>query len=61
MLIVVPSQPGENSLVGTFRDFVDNERLRLEKKVKQMVKKEKDNRIADLLKFSQEFKVRAWY
>lgn len=56
-LTPVAGKPGENNLVGTFRDFVDNERLRLEKKVKQMVKKEKDNRIADLLKFSQEFKL----
>lgn len=47
----------ESNLVGSFRDFVTNEKQRLVQKKQQIVKKEKDNRLADLLKFSQEFKV----
>lgn len=43
--------------MGTFRDFVTNEKQRLTQKKQQLVKKDKDSRIADLLKFSQEFKV----
>ena len=43
--------------MGSFRDFVTNEKQRLAQKKQQIFKKEKDNRLADLLKFSQEFKV----
>ncbi|KAF8309923.1 hypothetical protein DL93DRAFT_2214946 [Clavulina sp. PMI_390] len=44
-------------LVDNFRDFVTSEKNRLVQKKQQIVKKEKDNRLADLLKFSQEFKL----
>ncbi|KAF8340359.1 uncharacterized protein EI90DRAFT_3150765 [Cantharellus anzutake] len=53
----VGNESGDNKLVGAFRDFVDSERQRFVQKKQQIVKKEKDNRIADLLKFSQEFKL----
>jgi hypothetical protein len=36
---------------------VSNERQRLAQKKQQIVKKERDGKIADLVKFSQEFKV----
>lgn len=54
----LPRQPQENNLIDNFRDFVTNEKQRLAQKKQQIVKKEKDSRLADLLKFSQEFKVR---
>lgn len=40
-----------------FRDFVTNERQRLTQKKQALVKSEMDKRKAELLKFSQTFKV----
>lgn len=41
-----------------FRDFVTNEKVRLTQKRQTIMKNERDKRMADLLKFSQSFKVR---
>jgi hypothetical protein len=41
-----------------FRDFVTNEKQRLTQKRQALVKSEMDKRMADLIKFSQSFKVR---
>lgn len=40
-----------------FRDFVTNEKQRLTQKRQALVKSEMDKRMADLIKFSQNFKV----
>jgi hypothetical protein len=41
-----------------FRDFVTNEKQRLTEKRQALVKSEMDKRMAELVKFSQSFKVR---
>lgn len=48
---------GDNSLVGSFRDFVTHERQRLAQKKQAIVKSEMDKRMQDLIKFSQSFKL----
>lgn len=53
------TQPGGDNLVGTFRDFMATEKKRLEQKRQAIVKNEIDKRVADLVKFSQTFKVRS--
>lgn len=50
-------QPGADTLVGSFRDFVTNEKQRLTQKKQAIVKSEMDKRMADLIKFSRDFKV----
>jgi len=40
-----------------FRDFVTNEKQRLTQKRQALVKSEMDKRMAELVKFSQSFKV----
>ncbi len=47
----------ENSLMGTFKQFVTGERERMVQKKQALFKKEKDGRLQDLLKFSQSFKL----
>jgi hypothetical protein len=49
-------QPAD-SLVGSFRDFVTNEKQRLTQRKQALAKSEMDKRKADLLKFSKTFKV----
>jgi hypothetical protein len=53
------TQPGENNLVGSFREFVTNEKQRLAQKKQAIVKSEKEKRMAELVAFSQSFKVRS--
>ncbi|KAF7327786.1 LsmAD domain-containing protein [Mycena kentingensis (nom. inval.)] len=43
--------------VTAFSDFVTNEKQRLQQKRQQMVKSDMDKRVADLVKFSQSFKL----
>ena len=49
-------QPAD-SLVGSFRDFVTNEKQRLTQRKQALAKSEMDKRKADLVKFSKSFKV----
>ncbi|KDQ14804.1 hypothetical protein BOTBODRAFT_55014 [Botryobasidium botryosum FD-172 SS1] len=51
------AKPGADTLVGSFRDFVTNERQRLTQKKQAIVRSEMDKRMADLIKFSQNFKL----
>ncbi|KZV87183.1 hypothetical protein EXIGLDRAFT_208313 [Exidia glandulosa HHB12029] len=51
------AKPGNDNLVGTFRDFMATEKKRLEQKRQAIVKNEIDKRVADLVKFSQTFKL----
>ena len=44
--------------VPAFRDFVSNEKDRLLKKKQALMKNEMERRMAELVKFSQSFKVR---
>ena len=48
---------GTADAIPAFRDFVSNERDRLLKKKQALIKNEMDKRMADLVKFSQTFKV----
>ncbi|KAG8680407.1 hypothetical protein FRC09_018271, partial [Ceratobasidium sp. 395] len=52
-----PAKPGENNLVGSFREFVTNEKQRLAQKKQAIVKSEKEKRMAELVAFSQTFKL----
>ncbi|KAG9085158.1 hypothetical protein FS749_004649 [Ceratobasidium sp. UAMH 11750] len=52
-----PAKPGENTLVGSFREFVTNEKQRLAQKKQAIVKSEKEKRMAELVAFSQTFKL----
>ncbi|GAB1525096.1 poly(A)-binding protein binding protein [Rhizoctonia solani] len=52
-----PAKPGENNLVGSFREFVTNEKQRLAQKKQAIVKSEKEKRMAELVAFSQSFKL----
>ncbi|KAG8690731.1 hypothetical protein FRC11_009476 [Ceratobasidium sp. 423] len=52
-----PAKPGENNLVGSFREFVTNEKQRLAQKKQAIVKSEKEKRMAELVAFSQNFKL----
>src|SRR5258706_9831599 len=49
-------QPADG-LVGSFRDFVTNEKQRLTQRKQALAKSEMDKRKADLVKFSKTFKV----
>lgn len=49
-------QPAD-SLVGSFRDFVTNEKQRLTQRKQALAKSEMDKRKSDLVKFSKTFKV----
>lgn len=49
-------QPADG-LVGSFRDFVTNEKQRLTQRKQALAKSEMDKRKADLVKFSKSFKV----
>lgn len=51
------AKAGGDNLVGTFRDFMATEKKRLEQKRQAIVKNEIDKRVADLVKFSQTFKL----
>ncbi|CAE6473507.1 unnamed protein product [Rhizoctonia solani] len=51
------AKPGENNLVGSFREFVTNEKQRLAQKKQAIVKSEKEKRMAELVAFSQNFKL----
>ena len=53
----VRAQPAADPLPA-FRDFVTNEKQRLTQKRQALVKNERDKRMAELLRFSQSFKVR---
>ncbi|CAE6425876.1 unnamed protein product [Rhizoctonia solani] len=55
--VLTYKQPGENNLVGSFREFVTNEKQRLTQKKQAIVKSEKEKRMAELLAFSQNFKL----
>lgn len=44
--------------MGSFREFVTNEKQRLAQKKQAIVKSEKEKRMAELVAFSQNFKVR---
>ena len=46
-----------DGLVGSFRDFVTNEKQRLTQRKQALAKSEMDKRKADLVKFSKSFKV----
>ncbi|BFZ59870.1 poly(A)-binding protein binding protein [Saitoella coloradoensis] len=48
----------EAEVIGSFKQFVSGERERLNQKKQALMKKEKDGRLQDLLKFSQQFKLR---
>ncbi|ORY79109.1 hypothetical protein BCR37DRAFT_394440 [Protomyces lactucae-debilis] len=50
--------PIEAKLMRTFQDFVGKEETRIQQKKAQSLKKEKDGRLQDLLKFSQSFKLK---
>ena len=50
------AQPADG-LVGSFRDFVTNEKQRLTQRKQALAKSEMDKRKADLVKFSKTFKV----
>jgi len=50
------SQPPADALPA-FREFVTHEKQRLTQKRQALVKSERDKRMAELLKFSQSFKV----
>ena len=54
----IATQPPADPLPA-FRDFVTNEKQRLTQKRQALVKSEMDKRMADLVKFSQSFKVRS--
>ncbi|QRV75167.1 protein phosphatase 1 regulatory subunit 7 [Ceratobasidium sp. AG-Ba] len=51
------AKAGENNLVGSFREFVTNEKQRLAQKKQAIVKSEKEKRMAELVAFSQTFKL----
>ena len=51
----LPQQPAD--ALPAFRDFVTNEKQRLTQKKQALVKNEMEKRVAELLKFSQTFKV----
>lgn len=55
-LRIIPLQPPADPLPA-FRDFVTNEKQRLTEKRQALVKSEMDKRMAELVKFSQSFKV----
>ena len=55
-LIFVLEQPPADA-VPAFRDFVTNEKQRLTQKKQALVKNEMEKRVAELVKFSQTFKV----
>lgn len=54
--MAIKQQPAD--ALPAFRDFVTNEKVRLTQKRQTIMKNERDKRMADLLKFSQSFKVR---
>ena len=56
MALASPWQPPADPLPA-FRDFVTNEKQRLTQKRQALVKSEMDKRMAELVKFSQSFKV----
>ncbi|CCJ30934.1 unnamed protein product, partial [Pneumocystis jirovecii] len=47
----------ETELMGTFKQFVSGERERLQARKQALIKKEKDVKLQELLKFSQNFKL----
>ncbi|KAI9592806.1 hypothetical protein BDF19DRAFT_424979 [Syncephalis fuscata] len=51
-------KPIEAQVVGTFRKFVSTEKERLQQKKQALIRKEKDSRIAELVKFGQSFKLK---
>ena len=52
-------QPPADPLLPAFRDFVTHEKQRLTQKRQALVKSEMDKRMAELVKFSLNFKVRS--
>ncbi|EIM91286.1 uncharacterized protein STEHIDRAFT_48397 [Stereum hirsutum FP-91666 SS1] len=54
-LLIYLAQPAD--ALPAFRDFVTNEKVRLTQKRQTIMKNERDKRMADLLKFSQSFKL----
>ncbi|KAK9719607.1 poly(A)-binding protein binding protein [Basidiobolus ranarum] len=52
------SKPNEAEIVGTFRNFVNHEKERLQQTRQAYLKMEKDGRVAELIKFSQSFKLK---
>jgi hypothetical protein len=50
-------KPIETQVVSTFRKFAVTEKERLQQKKQALIRKEKDSRIAELIKFGQSFKV----
>ena len=54
-LIRIAEQPAD--ALPAFRDFVTNEKQRLTQKKQALVKNEMEKRVAELVKFSQTFKV----
>ncbi|KAI0226349.1 poly(A)-binding protein binding protein [Massospora cicadina] len=52
-----PSKPIEEELMGTFRQFVSTEKERLQQTKQTLLKKDKDGKVAELVKFSKTFKL----
>ncbi|KAI9291756.1 hypothetical protein K502DRAFT_344427 [Neoconidiobolus thromboides FSU 785] len=52
------SKPIEEELMGTFRQFVSTEKERVKLGQQAKIKKDKDGKVAELLKFSQTFKLK---
>ncbi|ORY02780.1 hypothetical protein K493DRAFT_405161 [Basidiobolus meristosporus CBS 931.73] len=52
------AKPIEAEIVGTFRSFVNHEKERLQQTRQAYLKMEKDGRVAELIKFSQSFKLK---
>ena len=55
--IIKSGSKDQESLVGDFKKFVVTEREKLVQKKQQLQRQDKDNRIAELVKFSQSFVV----
>ncbi|KAJ1968153.1 poly(A)-binding protein binding protein [Dimargaris xerosporica] len=52
------SKPIEHEIVGTFRQFVSTEKERLQHTKQAFLRKAKDGRVADLINFSKNFKLK---
>ncbi|KAJ9086525.1 poly(A)-binding protein binding protein [Entomophthora muscae] len=52
-----PNKPIEEELMGTFRQFVSTEKERLQQTKQTLLKKDKDGKVAELVKFSKSFKL----